>query len=240
MALVSKEHRWTSLAATKWTARRCTSARTAVSQSARQSAARRRCLRKLWRLAAYYCGWSVTPPLPGRKIFHILWNNKFLAFDSDAPDSVLQTPWETVVLTAHNVNAGRRDGPIRLLNRLTLKPSIGSPTTSLSIPQMKDRARSGVCHSRAQGDGRPYAINNALPDTGLSPAAAKERLGIDRTARTILFFGSIAPYKGLNISSPHFQTIAARGGDYRLIVAGASRRSNTKSTGTDSRMHDQP
>jgi glycosyltransferase involved in cell wall biosynthesis len=66
----------------------------------------------------------------------------------------------------------------------------------------------------------PFGINNSVPDTALTPAEARQRLGIASDERTLLFFGNIAPYKGLEYLVSAFQQMAARGGNYRLIVAG--------------------
>jgi glycosyltransferase involved in cell wall biosynthesis len=70
----------------------------------------------------------------------------------------------------------------------------------------------------------PYGINNAVPSTGLSPEEAKQRLGIRNDEKTILFFGNIAPYKGLEYLLAAFEQIVSTGENYRLIVAGRSKQ----------------
>jgi glycosyltransferase involved in cell wall biosynthesis len=74
----------------------------------------------------------------------------------------------------------------------------------------------------------PFGINNAVPDTGLTPAEAKQRLGIEEGDRTILFFGTIAPYKGLEYLVDAFQRIANQHGSHRLIIAGRPRKGSEK------------
>ena len=54
----------------------------------------------------------------------------------------------------------------------------------------------------------------------MSPRAAKEQLGIGDEERTILFFGAIAPYKGLDLLVTAFQRLVAKDARYRLIIAG--------------------
>ncbi len=66
----------------------------------------------------------------------------------------------------------------------------------------------------------PFGINNSVPDTNLSPKEAKERLGIRGNHKTILFFGRIKPYKGLEFLIPAFQKVVRGHSDYRLIIAG--------------------
>ena len=50
----------------------------------------------------------------------------------------------------------------------------------------------------------PFGINNTVPNTSLSSAEAKRRLGISSTDKTMLFFGNIAPYKGLEYLTAAF------------------------------------
>ena len=66
----------------------------------------------------------------------------------------------------------------------------------------------------------PFGINNAVPNTQSHPGEAKQRLGIREGEKTILFFGSITPYKGLEYLIAAFRQILARRDDYRLIIAG--------------------
>src|SRR5262245_60766079 len=55
------------------------------------------------------------------RIFHILWNNKLELFERTILTSFYKLAGKKVVLTAHNVNAGRRDSTDSWLNRITLK-----------------------------------------------------------------------------------------------------------------------
>jgi glycosyltransferase involved in cell wall biosynthesis len=66
----------------------------------------------------------------------------------------------------------------------------------------------------------PYGINNAVPNTNLTPPEAKRRLGFADGEKTILFFGRIRPSKGLEYLITAFRQISAHHDDYRLIIAG--------------------
>jgi glycosyltransferase involved in cell wall biosynthesis len=66
----------------------------------------------------------------------------------------------------------------------------------------------------------PFGINNSVPNTSLSPDQAKERLGLRKDEKAILFFGNIAPYKGLEYLISAYQQLAARRSDLKLIIAG--------------------
>jgi glycosyltransferase involved in cell wall biosynthesis len=70
----------------------------------------------------------------------------------------------------------------------------------------------------------PFGINNAAPHTSLTPAEARQQVGIAPGEKTILFFGAIRPYKGLEHLVAAFQQVALKDSGYRLIVAGESKK----------------
>ena len=126
-----------------------------------------------------------------------------------------------IVLTAHNVNRSRRDSKDSPLNRMTLKTQYQlADYVFVHTEKMKtdliqefdvDPDRVGVI---------PYGINNAVPNTELSPLEARQRLGIPAGQKTMLFFGNIAPYKGLEYLTSAFQQAFSNRDDYLLIIAG--------------------
>jgi glycosyltransferase involved in cell wall biosynthesis len=59
-----------------------------------------------------------------------------------------------------------------------------------------------------------------VPNTKLSTADAKRQLGISKDEKTLLFFGNIAPYKGLEYLIAAFTKVLKEDRRYRLIVAG--------------------
>ena len=66
----------------------------------------------------------------------------------------------------------------------------------------------------------PFGINNTVPNTRLSTADAKRQLGISEHDKTLLFFGNIAPYKGLEYLTAAFNKVLKEDRSYRLIIAG--------------------
>src|SRR5262249_47973244 len=127
--------------------------------------------------------------------------------------------------TAHNVNQGRRDSNDSLLNRLTLKVQyrlvdhIFVHTQKMKNELLQDF---GV---RAQAVTIiRHPVNNAFPDTDLSPAEAKRRLGIKDAEKIILFFGRIRPYKGLEHLLDAFKQLVTNDVSYRLIIAGEPKK----------------
>src|SRR5262249_2209252 len=124
-----------------------------------------------------------------------------------------------------NVNAGRRDSTDTLLNRLTLKIQYRlADHIFVHTDKMKRELLEGFDVPESTVSVIPYGINNAVPDTDLTPDQAKVRLGISHHKRTILFFGSIAPYKGVEYLVAAFQQIVTTHADYRLIIAGMPKK----------------
>lgn len=176
---------------------------------------------KVRRVAVYYARLIAYAAGAPAAVFHILWNNKFQTFDRTLLMLYYRALGKRVVLTAHNVNAGKRDTNDTLLNRLTLKVQYKLCDqvfvhTNLMKQQLVDEfsVRSDAVTVI------PYGINNAVPDTAVTRDQARQHFGIDQSARTILCFGAIAPYKGLEYLVSAFERLLAGGGDYRLIIAG--------------------
>jgi D-inositol-3-phosphate glycosyltransferase len=178
-------------------------------------------LRKVSRLLMYYAKLIRYATTAKPRIFHILWNNKFELFDRTVLMAFYRLMGKKVVLTVHNVNAGRRDSKDTHLNRLTLRiqyrlaDHIFVHTESGKLELSEEF---GVQAARITVI--PFGINNAVPNTRLSEREAKQRLGIQNDEKVILFFGRITPYKGLDYLITAFQQVLAKRDDYRLIVAG--------------------
>lgn len=69
----------------------------------------------------------------------------------------------------------------------------------------------------------PIAHGNYLSmcrDGGLSPRDARSLLGLPLDSRIILFFGAIAPYKGLDVLLEAFATLCRTDPNVRLVIAG--------------------
>jgi D-inositol-3-phosphate glycosyltransferase len=176
---------------------------------------------KVFRVLLYYAKLIRYAATAKPGIFHILWNNRFQKFDRTLLMLYYRLLGKKIVLTLHNVNAGKRDSNDTRLNRLTLRMQYRL-ANHLFVHTGKMRRELieefGVPDSRVTVI--PFGINNAVPNTRLAPSDAKLRLGIREGEKTILFFGNIAPYKGLEYLVVAFKRILARHNNYRLIIAG--------------------
>jgi len=178
-------------------------------------------VRKAFRISMYYAKLIQYAAKAKPKIFHILWNNRFEVFDRTLLMLYYRLLGKKIVLTVHNVNQGRRDSSDTWLNRFTLKIQYRLANhIFVHTEKMKVELTEEFGVQRAWVTVIPFGINNAVPNTSLTLGDAKQRLGIRKEDRPILFFGRITPYKGLEYLIAAFRLVLARGGEYRLIIAG--------------------
>lgn len=154
-------------------------------------------------------------------VFHILWNNKFETFDRVFLMAFYRLLSKRIVLTAHNINTASRDGRDSALNRFTLRCQYHlCHHIFVHTDKMKQDLGWQFNVDPRRITVIPFGINNAVPDTSLTRGEARSRLGIGQTEKTILFFGNIAPYKGLHFLLDAFRKLGSVGSDYRLVIAG--------------------
>lgn len=178
-------------------------------------------VKKLLRVSIYYGKLIRYAATSKPKIFHILWNNKIEWFDRTLLMLYYRLLGKKIVLTAHNVNAGIRDSNDTFLNRLTLGTQYRlAENIFVHTEKMKQELAEEYGVEGKRISVIPFGINNAVPKTSLTPAEARQRLSIGARERTILFFGNIAPYKGLEYLTEAFRRLVAKRNDYRLIIAG--------------------
>jgi glycosyltransferase involved in cell wall biosynthesis len=155
------------------------------------------------------------------EVFHILWNNKFEWFDRTALMLYYRLLGKRIVFTAHNVNAGKRDCRDTLLNRLTLRSQYRlADHIFVHTEKMKHEMQEQFGVNTTRITVVPFGINNTAPNTHLTSADAKRRLGMSENEKTLLFFGRITPYKGLEYLVAASRQILAEHKDYRVIIAG--------------------
>jgi len=156
------------------------------------------------------------------KLFHILWNNKFQLFDCTLLMLYYKLLGKRVIFTAHNVNAGKRDKNDSRLNRISLNVQYRlSDHIFVHTEGMKSEMALEFGISENKISVIPFGINNTVPNTGLSHVQAKGQLGISKDDKVLLFFGNIAPYKGLEYLVAAFGELLKKEGNYRLLIVGS-------------------
>jgi len=181
---------------------------------------------KLSKLLAYYAKLFRYAARSKPKTLHILWNNKFEHFDRTLLMAYYKLLGKKVALTAHNVNQARRDAKDSFLNRVTLRIQYGLCD---HIFVHTGKMKSELCQDFSVAERKVtvirHPINDAFPDTSLTPHEAKLRLGVRDSEKAILFFGRIRPYKGIEYLLDAFRLLLAdKEADYRLILAGEPKK----------------
>lgn len=176
---------------------------------------------KTLRLALYYLRLLYYAATATPKVFHILWNNKFETFDRTLLMLYYKALAKKVVLTVHNVNVRKRDDRDSALNRFTLRVQYRlSDHIFVHTKQMKQELIQEFGARSDRVSVIPFGINNAVRSTNLSARDARAQLNIHDGDKILLFFGNIAPYKGLELLVSAFQQLSNQGDNYRLIIAG--------------------
>jgi glycosyltransferase involved in cell wall biosynthesis len=187
---------------------------------------------KLFRVILYYVRLLRYAATAEPRIFHILWNNKFQLFDRTV--LILYYKWlgKKTVLTIHNVNAGQRDANDSWLNRVSLKAQYHlADHLFVHTDKMKRELLSGFSIPAEKVTVIPFGINNTVPNTSLSTDEAKKAVGVSRADKTMLFFGNIAPYKGLDYLVSAFLQLSKTDPRYRLLIVGKPKQREDYWTG---------
>jgi glycosyltransferase involved in cell wall biosynthesis len=181
-------------------------------------------VRKLSNILTYYARLIRYAAASRSKVVHILWNGKFQWFDRTVLMLYFRMLGKFVVLTVHNVNVGKRDSSDSWLNRSTLRMQYRlADHLFVHTAKMKSELCSEFGVSDQVVTVIPFGINTTVPRTQLTPDEAKERLGIKPGQKTVLFFGGIRPYKGLEYLVEAFLELTDDP-EYRLIIAGFAKK----------------
>jgi D-inositol-3-phosphate glycosyltransferase len=167
-----------------------------------------------------------------RGILHVQWAH-LPRLDAAIWDRWKQRGWK-IVYTAHDV-----------------MPLSGTTPSVLSrgVPRLIALADAVVVHTRvaeagviAMG-GHPSRVHVVPPAPPLQPNApkwnrrdARAALGLSVDIPTILFFGFVKPYKGLDVLLRSLPTVIAAVGPVHLVIAGESMMSLSKYHGLASRL----
>jgi len=126
-----------------------------------------------------------------------------------------------LVFTAHNIDQQERDGKNTLVNRISLKYLYRIVDhIFVHTAKMKRQLVEKFEIRENKITVIPFGINNLVPVTDLKREEARKRLGLDPKEKIILFFGRIAPYKGLELLISAFEKTSKTDKSCRLIIAG--------------------
>ena len=176
---------------------------------------------KITRVARYYARLLRYAATAHPRIFHILWNNEVEWFDRTLLMLYYRLCGRRVVLTAHNVNTAARDGKDGPLNRLTLRIQYAlAAHLFVHTEAMRRELEAGFGVPANKVTVIPFGINGMVPNTSLTAEEARSRLGLGRSHKVLLFFGNIAPYKGLEFLVRAMGAVGSLLPESRLVIAG--------------------
>jgi D-inositol-3-phosphate glycosyltransferase len=180
---------------------------------------------KIWRVLSYYGRMIVFAAQTDAKLFHILWFRKFPVFERTLLNAYFKLLGKKLIFTAHNVNDHARDGRREsIVNWVSLKFLYGIVDhVFVHTARMQRELVESFTVSKDKVTVVPFGINDVIPQSTLTRAEAKRRLGFGPDDRVLLFFGHIAPYKGVEDLIKALGKLGKDDNRLRLIVSGPVR-----------------
>ena len=177
---------------------------------------------KMARVLKYYARLLQYAMTTDSRVFHIQWPNKFKYFDRTWLNLFYKCLGKKLVFTAHNVNAGVRDGTDSFLNRFTLRCQY---CMADHIIVHTSRLKQELVDSFRQPPGKisviPHGLNTVVLGHSQTRQSARQSLGLGPRQKVLLFFGNILPYKGLEHLIAALGLLVVQGWtDLRVIIAG--------------------
>jgi D-inositol-3-phosphate glycosyltransferase len=180
---------------------------------------------KVARIARYYRNLVTYTLTTDAQVFHVLWLNKFEVLDRTVLNLFYKLKGKKLVFTAHNVNARKRDDRDTWLNRASLRAMYAIVD---HIFVHTEPCRDELIRDYRVAPERisviPFGLNTYVPDTPLSREEARMHLGLGESEKILLFFGQIAPYKGLDILVDALRLLPPGPQECRLVIAGRAKR----------------
>jgi glycosyltransferase involved in cell wall biosynthesis len=134
------------------------------------------------------------------RIIHFQWLDRHIIVDRIILPSIARLFGHKVVLTVHNINAGKRDNRDTLLNRLTLRILYHLANKLIvHTPQSKTELMNEFPVPESKIEVIKHGMNNRVAKKGITTAQARLHFGLEKEDKVILFFGNIDHYKGLDI-----------------------------------------
>jgi glycosyltransferase involved in cell wall biosynthesis len=159
------------------------------------------------------------------RIVHFQWLDRFILIDRILLPGLARLCGHKVVLTVHNINAGKRDNRDSLLNRISLSSLYRlAHLLIVHTPQSKIELLKEFPIKESKVSVVKHGMNNRVEQKGLTTVESRLALNIGSTEKVVLFFGNIDYYKGLDllIDSLNFLSKDLIN-NFRLVIAGNSK-----------------
>jgi glycosyltransferase involved in cell wall biosynthesis len=183
---------------------------------------------KIIRVAKYYRKLFEYAYKTDSGLFHIIWLNKFIYFDRVVMNYYYKVLGKKIVHTAHNVDQQERDGKSGILNRFTLRIMYNLlDHIFVHTNKMKGQLVEQFGVDEKKISVIPFGINDTIPTTRLTKSQARQKLEVSDGEKVLLFFGNIAPYKGLEYLVLAMPILKEKLGQIKLIIAGRVKDCNS-------------
>jgi D-inositol-3-phosphate glycosyltransferase len=177
--------------------------------------------KKAVRVLKFYVRLIIYAATTDSPLFHMQTHNKFKLFDRTLLNIYYKLLGKKLVLTAHNIDAQQRDGGNSSANRLSLGFSYRlMDHIFVHTDKMKTQLIEEFNVDGAKITIIPHGILNTSPSLGLSKSEARNRLNLKSRDKVLLFFGYIAPYKGLEYLIHALEQLRVNDKSFKLIIAG--------------------
>lgn len=178
-------------------------------------------MEKVKRVLKYYYKLLKYAAQTDSKIFHILWLNKFTYIDRTLVNLYYKMLGKKILYTAHDINYRELVGQDSFLNSFTLRFMYNLVDhIFVHTEVMKQQLQKIYNVAGEKISVVPFGVNEVIPSTDLSTVNARYKLNVGADQKVILFFGNIAPYKGLEFLIQAMDRLKNKVENIKLIVAG--------------------
>jgi glycosyltransferase involved in cell wall biosynthesis len=185
-------------------------------------------LAKAWRVVRYYMRLLVFAARSDAKLLHVLWFRKFPHVERILFTGYFKLLGKKVAFTAHNVDDQARDA-----KRGTLAQKVSLQFLYRTVDHIfvhTDQAKSELVERFHVSPHKvtvvPFGINDITPVSTATRLEARQRLGLRPDQRVLLFFGHVAPYKGLEELVRALALLIREDPRFTAIVAGQPKDRN--------------
>lgn len=178
-------------------------------------------MQKIVRVVKYYLRLIMYAANTDSKLFHVLWVNKFIVLDRTILTIYYKLLGKKLAFTAHNVDQGQRDGKYSAIDRLSLKIFyLLNDHIFVHTEKMKTQLMDEFSIREEKISVILFGINDTIPKSAMTKSDARARLELADQEKVLLFFGYIAPYKGLEYLVRAMGQLISKDRLFRLIIAG--------------------
>jgi len=164
------------------------------------------------------------------RVVHFQWLDRVKFLDRILLPLIARLFGHKVVLTVHNINAGKRDNRDTWANRISLK-SLYRLSHKLIVHTANSKTELATEFPIADSKISiiKHGMNNRVQRTGIDTSDARKNFQISPNEKVILFFGNIDYYKGLDILIDSFERLPEKfRQETRLLIAGNSKSADFK------------